>query len=287
MVKMHRSMFKRLVLFAFICLTVGLAACDSGDRNLIGQAERLFERGRFQQAAAVYEKYLQRKRKGPRRPEARLRLGQIHYYALGDRGRGVEELGRLIQEYPRSEEAFQAREIMAAAFRNHAEDYEQAVVEYKWLANQRPQSPKAPYYLLEAARTYIMAGQMENAVLELGGLLGRYPQCEYADDAYEELGSAYLALGRPQETIFILTHMLRRFPRSPLAQRALFRIAEALESMQLYDEALKIYRRLRNEYQNREAVDIRIKGVLQRKKQQLGSNVDAGAVKKLLRVLSE
>jgi len=68
-----------------------------------------YRQGNYQQAAADYDQVLQNFPTGNKAPAAQLKKG-FALIELGQKDEGVTELRHLIQRYPRSQEALQARE---------------------------------------------------------------------------------------------------------------------------------------------------------------------------------
>ena len=68
-----------------------------------------YRQGNYQQAAADYDQVLQNFPSGNKAPAAQLKKG-FALIELGQKDQGVSELRHVIQRYPRSQEALQARE---------------------------------------------------------------------------------------------------------------------------------------------------------------------------------
>ncbi|MFH1092292.1 MAG: tetratricopeptide repeat protein [Pseudomonadota bacterium] len=237
------------------------------EESYFRRAEALFTQGRFRPAVQIYQEYLRRFPRGSLRAEAFYQAGRINFYALDDIPQAVKDFGLLVNNYPASDQAYAARETLAGVFRDEAHDYLKAILEYKWLIKQRPENPRAPEFHYQAARCYLLMGNTPEAILELGELIRRYPQAEVLERAYDELGSAHLALGRPEQALYIFSRMIESFPESRLRPLAEFKMGHALEEMYRFSEALEIYQGLLTRYENRQAVEIRIKGVQERRKQ--------------------
>jgi TolA-binding protein len=268
----------KLVILLFVAIIPFLtSACGQGQgEDYFTKADAYFEKGRFEKAVQTYEKYLNNFPAGQLRDKALFRIGEILYYALGDRAAAVGSFSQLVAQHPASDYSYRAREIMAGVFRDETNQYQQATIEYKWLISQRPDSVQAPDFQFKAAECYLLAGDYQNAILEFGRLLEAYPNSELVERAIDELGSTYLIMDHPDTALFILTSFIRRFPSSPLRPAVEFKIGTALEETYRYDEALKIYHHLLNTYKNTKAVEIRIAGVEERRKLRMGevSKVD-------------
>ncbi len=266
------SLAKKISLWVLAALLfLSLAACEpKTEEEFFKQADRLFEKGKFQQAVQVYTEYLLDHPNGKQRDKAMFRSGEILYYALGQRVAAVRQFSDLVQQNPSSDYAFKARSILADVFRDETHDYDRAILEYRWLLNQRPESPEAPDFQFKIARAYFMANDIEQATLEFGRFIEQYPGSDQIERAYDELGSAHMILGRPDQALFIFRRMLSLFPETPLRTTVEFKMGNCMEEMYRWSEALGIYRDLLDRYENRQAVEIRIAGVEARMKNKLG-----------------
>lgn len=257
-----------LTLLLFSILFIGLlsaAGCSGNDEDsFFQQASAQFEKGDYIQAVKTYEAYLGMFQKGERREEALFRMGQVLLFTLQEKARAVHCFRLLMNEHPKGDYAYRAREIMAPLFADDIGNYSQAVIEYRWLAWQRPKSPKAPGYLFQAVKCLLTDGKVEDAILELGFLIRKYPQSELIESVWDELAAAYMLIERYDQAIFISKQFLRLFPESPLFSTAELRLARAFEENQQYEKALKVYARLLHDYDNPDVVRIRIEGIKER-----------------------
>jgi TolA-binding protein len=265
-----------LILAAIIGLVAGCGPADPDDHFQEAAAD--YDRGRFEDAVEHYRDYLAEHPDGSRSAEALYRTGETLYYALDRRAEAVKRFRRLVNDYPASDYAYRAREIMAPMFRDEIKDYQQAVLEFKWLAAQRPNQPKGRRYLYEAARCYLAAENYPAAILEFGRFLEIYPDSELAPQVYDEIAGAYMVLEQFDPAAFILSRLIQRWPDNEVRPAAEFKIAQIMEAQYRYAEAMTIYQSLLDRYENREAVEIRLAGVKQRRdrKQSEADRVDYG-----------
>ena len=268
-------MCRGLICLLVIIITLLTSACGPGrGEDYFTKADAYFEKGRYHKALETYETYLKKFPNGPLRDQALFRSGEILYYALGDKASAVRNFSLLVTKHPASDYSYRAREIMAGVFKDETNHYQQAIIEYKWLITQRPDSDKAPGFQFKVAECYLLAGDYENAILEFGHLLEAYPHSDLAERAVDELGSTYMILDRPDTALFIFTSFIRKFPSSSLRPAVEFKIANALEETYRFDEALKIYNNLLDRYKNRKAVEIRIAGIKERRKLRMNEAAD-------------
>lgn len=269
------SLFKKGIFFsAILLLLFSSSGCNyRSEEYYFKAADTHFEKGRFIKATEVYQEYLGAYPEGHYRDRAFFRKGEILYYALGKRAAAVATFSRLVEDFSNSEYSFLAREIMAGIFRDETQQYLRAVLEYRWLLNQRPKSKRADEYQFQIAHTYFLSNRLDQAISEFKKFTIAFPDSKRIEQAYDELGSAYLVLGQPRNSLEIFNFMIERFPESTLRSTIEFKIGGCYEELgRLYD-ALAQYQMVRKTYPNTVAVDIRIQGVQNRLKKKHGQSI--------------
>jgi len=225
------------------------------------QADSYFEQGQVEKAISVYKQYLSEYPTGKYRARALFRSGEILYFTQSKRGEAVETFTQLIKNHAFTPYGLQAREILAGIYRDETNDYMRAVFEYRWLLKQNPKPEKEAEYQFQIAHCYYLASRYEKAIAEFELFIERYPKSSLLEPAYNELGSIYLIQVKPDQALEVFKTMLVKFPANPLQPEIEFKIGECYEEMGLLEEALAQYKKVRPDYTNQSAVDIRIQGV--------------------------
>lgn len=247
-----------------------LVGCNvKSEKQYFKAADDYVVRGEFNKAVQTYHDYLREFPKGKNRDRAMFNIGSILYYALDKKAEGAAMLGRLVNQYPAGAFSYKSRIILAGAFCNEAKDYKRAIIEYKWLLKQNPNHPKAPDFQFQIIKCYTLSQDLEQTVLELGRFIENYPDSPLIEQAYNELGSTHLILNRPEQAIYIFNTLLNLFPESRNANSVRFKIGTAYEDLNKNRAALKMYEFILDKYENRPAVETRIRGIKQRMKKKL------------------
>lgn len=263
----------RLCLLLVFCLGV-LAACGGrpAQQDYFEEANRRFDQGEFEAAVKVLGEYLHEYPFGERRDYALFRSGRILFFALGQKGRALQQFSRLVEDYPQSAYSREAREILAAIFRDESQDYARAIVEYRWLLSQGPPQAKAAEYEYQVAHCYFLADDLPEAERQLTAFVRRYEPAALEGEAgtqvrdlvvrgLDELGSALMIQGRQDEALKVFARLLAQFPQHQLRPTVEFKIGNCFEELGLLDQALAQYRRVDEMVENWPAVKIRIQGV--------------------------
>jgi len=250
-----------------------LTACFfQGEEAYFREAEVHLEKGEFQKAVQAYQAYLNKYPQGASRDKAIFLKGSIFYHTLDNKSLAVLAFSQLAEDFPESQYCFQAREILARIYQNETNDYLRAAVEYRWLLNQSPDARRRAEYQYRFAHCYFLANELDKSITALNELIAQYPDSEYLERAYDELGSAYMIINLPEQALEVFQAMLESFPESPLKPSIEFKIGECYEVAGRLEEALAQYTKVRDIYNNRSAVDIRLEGVKSRLEKKHGKD---------------
>lgn len=219
-----------------------------------------FRLGRYDEAARAFRTFLDEYRTRsdyvPYRTDAQLRLADSYYalkrydeavriynqvaeqagdYALyqvgkaytnaGDIGRATQAFRRLLQEYPDSQWAEEARYTLGYLhFQNG--DYDAAIAEYRHLLERYPQDPLAAKAQYGIGDALFNAGRTAEAVEAYTVVLDRYPSSPLVADAAAGIQYALAAEGDAAQANQIIDDFAARHPDSPIVDELRFRQAE-------------------------------------------------------------
>lgn len=236
--------FKLFILFLFIIST---AAC-SGSRatpeqnaeKLFQSAERLLERGLWEDALTAWEKV----RDAYYTPElsmlAELKIAET-YFLASRYPEAATSYRDFLRRYPND---FRASTVLFRLGQSH---YRQILSRDRDQTNTRnalntfdeflrkypndPNAPQAEQWALRArtrladhevyvGRFYLQRKHYQPAIERLENILTQFPDYYYRDEAFFFLGRAYLAAGQTDDARQILTQLVEEFPASTYFDKA-------------------------------------------------------------------
>lgn len=166
-------------------------------------AETLYLAGRYAEAAAAYESFLQRYPNDVRAATLLYRLGQSYYQQIlsADRDQSItrkalETFEQFIRRYPDDPNREQA-ELLALRARTRLADHEVYV-----------------------GRFYLKRELYQPAISRFEGILKAFPDYYYRDEAFFYLGTAYLENGQEDKARSVLQQLLEEFPASGYYDKA-------------------------------------------------------------------
>lgn len=249
-----------------------LVACTSNrhEKSYI-LAERLWEAGNYAEAAAEFERVASAESASKLGDQALYRAAMTRTVFLNDHLGALENFKKYIQRNPQSELTWSAQVEIGEILFTRLKRYDQAIAHYEAMIEKIPEASKAdaPMYFLRIAQAEAARQQYEEARRRYRELANLFPETEWGERALFEVGNLYFTRGAAQpgsaqKAIDVWTEFLKRFPQSRLAVDAEFGIANCLEELERWDEALAKFQSLESRYPSPNVVKIKIHRVQER-----------------------
>lgn len=176
----------------------------------------------------------------------------------------ISDLRELLNKYPASQHAFEARRTIAELLETKRHDCRRAIVEYQRLIDDFETVINDDLYQHRIAMCFYEILNFEQSKLEFYKLVNNYPSSQYVDDSYYQIANILQAQGALESAQGAYKLYLARYPEGEFAVDAKFNLAATLEEMENLDEALRMYQQVFDEYPNKEAVSWRIEKIARR-----------------------
>ena len=175
---------------------------------LLGLADTLYADKRYEEAKFQYRRFLELYPVHSEAAKAQFGIANAAFQRMKtiDRDQSatqeaLQEFQRLVQYYPQSSYAAEAKEKIAAC------------------------RERLAAYELYVGRFYYKQGTFPAAISRFGGLLKVYPDVGFADEVLFLLGDAYLRSAHPQQAAGVFDELVKRYPQSSYANQAKARLA--------------------------------------------------------------
>ncbi len=244
-------------------------ACGSAERKLEA-ATALRHAGDAKGALAAYKGLLADLGEGPLpadqaaiRAKALRYAGDVSYLELGDYTGALSYYRRIVSLSPGATEAYEARAVIGDIYRDRLNDPLAAIAQYADVAAS--DSPLAPKYQLEVARSYLALARYDQARTEARILRERWPTHPLADEAQLIAAQAWALEGRTDEALGAFQALVDRHPAPELAARALEGQAHIHAQAGRFDRALELYTAALPNHPNPDAIRTNIEAVRERR----------------------
>jgi len=232
-----------------VLAAVILTACNADVQSGIEGANDLLYKKQYVAAERLYHKLLKRLgdagELGERQAEQRLlvldRLGKVNALYLHDYGQAIVFYGKLVQLYPKTEQAFAARAMLADLYHHKLGNLESAISEYQKLVAEFPDRAETRWAQLQISGAFFALKDYEQARTEAEALVNRWPQSTEASQARFQIANSYYVQGRYSEAIATYERLLEGNPDPSLASLVLFELGNCFQELGDLDRSLAYY----------------------------------------------
>ncbi len=239
-------------------------------------AETLWNEGKYAAAVAEFEKAAGKDPNGHLGQQALYRAATTETLFLNQYQSAIRKFSRFAAETDDPELAWDAKKQVAEIYFNKLENYEQAILSYQALVQERANSPEVPEFLFRIGRSRFFLGKFDEAVAGYQDLQKRFPATEWGQKAAFEIGVTQFTRGgqlkgsdKTSDPYAEASAAYRRFielyPKSELVPQAKFGIAACLEEMDQLDAAYQAYSELKDTYPSRNVILIKLARIKERK----------------------
>lgn len=250
-----------LALGSALALCAG--GCEDPHLRAIGEADRMFREGLFEQAAAAY---------GSLPPElgswqayGAWRSAVIYRTSLRDPERARQAYLACAKAWTDTEFGYACQVELGDLLRDEA-DHRAAIGSYRAALQVQPDGASADHCLLESGRAYVALGDPQQARVEWQELLREHKGSALAPTARLEIARSWDLQEEPKHALKAYRSLRERYADSDLAVMAAFGEAEALEQLGRLDEAASVFRSLLKTHPNPDAVRVKLEAVVERER---------------------
>jgi tetratricopeptide (TPR) repeat protein len=247
----HRQLAQAAAALRGIALLLGfgLVACNTDIQSGIESANDLLYKKQYVAAERLYHKLLKRlgeegelsERQEPQRLLILDRLGKVNALYLHDYGQAIHFYEKLVQLYPKTEQAFAARAMVADIYHHKLGNLQSAIAEYQKLVADFPDKPETRWAQLQISGAFFQLKDYEQARTEAEAVVNRWPASIEAAQARFQIANAYYVQGRYSEAIATYERLLEGNPDAELASLVLFELGNCFQELGDLDRALAYY----------------------------------------------
>lgn len=265
---------------SLLCLALGSACSIDSAKNHYVLGEKLWSDRNYSAAVSEFEKVITKDPRGKLGMQATYRAAMTQYLFLGEYSNAIRKFRNYadISTDPASvwDSQLQIGEILFSS----TDQYDQAVVHYRSLLKQKPESAQAAEFSFRIGKSQFFLFQFGEAIETFQELIQKYGHSAsfaiWAERAAFEIGVTYFTRGehRPegkdlntpdyQAAIQAYENFIKTYPKSTLVPEARFGVASCLEELNQLDDAYAAYAALKGHYPSPNVVEIKLNRIRQR-----------------------
>ena len=249
LVTLKRARFGSALLPALLIAVLCSSGCKTDIQSGVESANDLLYNKQYVAAERLYHKLLKRLGEegelSDKEDQQRLvildRLGKVNALYLHDYGQAIHFYDKLVQLYPKTEQAFAARAMMADIYHHKLGNLESAITEYQKLVAEFPEKSETRWAQLQISGAFFQLKDYDQARTEAEALITRWPASTEAAQARFQIANSYYVQGRYTEAIATYERLLEGSPDASLASLVLFELGNCFQELGDLDRALAYY----------------------------------------------
>ncbi len=260
---------KRILAILFVFSA--FIACSSPEEKDYDRATSEVQKGHFRTSMTYFERVLKRNPSSEVGLRAARDGAKVSVFDLKDFKKAIEFYRHLIQYSPDVKERESAQKELASVAFENLNDYEMAAAEYsKLLGLSLPFAEKAKYQIA-LARSYFYLGRFEQSESEIDALLKEKLQDATKFSALTLKGNILVSQKMYGSAAAIYEQVLREFPEQSKSENVALQLAVCHEENMDFRAAIHVLENSKAGVENRDYVELRIKRLQERLRNQPGA----------------
>lgn len=248
-----------------------LAACSNPQDLDFKEAERLQTNGDLDTAVAFYDKAHKRNQTTEVGVLAAKEAARILQYQIKDYQRAIDYYRKVTLHSQEIQDRIYAQKRIAEIEFDNLQNYDQAILEYNRLLSMPHSDSEEAAYKKALAQAYYYKGNFFQSLSEAEDLLKKNIDKELKFDLAILRANIFLTLKNYTKAAEHYQQILKDFPERAQKDDVAFSLILCYEELELYPKAIEILQSLKGKYDPEEYLDIRIKKIQTRQKNQPGS----------------
>ena len=257
---MARRLIAAIVLAAALMAVAGCEAVDKRASLEYEAATKRWYAGDYPAAVSMYISLVKNHPRSPHADNALYWIGVTQFLYLGETEKSLQTFRLLLKKYPGRDMAPPAQLYIAEIYELGYNDYVRAIEEYRkaTLFSDKDVRERSLYSL---ADNLFRVGNIDDARSTWKDQVKEFPRGSKADLAFYRLGTTAFSKGQIEEAEKYYRRSLEVSKDKETIVKAKFALAQCLEAAENLPAALAIYKELQPSYQNKDAIQIKIKAL--------------------------
>lgn len=261
----------KMIRFFLILLSLHLFACSSPENRIYKNGLKEASLGHFRIAVSEFEKVIKRDPNSSLGIRSAKEAARISLYEIKDYKKAIEFYKNIIIQSKDPSDRFMAQKAIASIYFDNLQNYNAAIAEYTKIIQMNLTPSEEAIYRTNIARAYYYLNDFNQAEFEIKEVM----KLDISDDNRfsATLLSGNLLLARKDYTkaIDIFKKLISDFPERSQQENIQLSLAVCYEENNDYASAIKVLETLLDKYSPKEYVELRIRRLKERQKNQPGA----------------
>ncbi len=279
MKKLTRSLFntqasqaKKVILLATLVLAnLVLPGCSNKQESDFNDAQEYASRDQWRKAAQSYDQVIKRNPQSEIALKSMKEVARIHFMQTKDYKKSAHYYQLLVLHSPIEEDRIDAQKQLASIYFESLQDYERAAIEYSKLAGSSRLDTEKATYKLAGARSYYYLGNYFQTLSEINETLNLKSEQSTEFQARLLMGNVYVAQKNFTKAAEIFRQIIEKFPEKALKENVYLVLSLSYEENGDYQKALEVLDKIKDIYEPKEYIELRLKRIKERARNQPGA----------------
>lgn len=258
-------------LATLILVSLLASSCSPPEERELNSGMKLSSSGDSRAALDVFDRVLKRAPDSSSATAAAREGARLSLFVLKDYKRAARYLRALVLRASDATERQSAEKQLAAVYFENLQNYAQAVIEFNRLLAMNPPFLERVHDQMMMARANFYLGEFQQAESEVDDLLKERLQPQPKFEALMLKGNVQVAGKKFSEAAGIFRALIKEFPDRSRQENIGLQLAVCEEERQDYRSAIAVLEDLKDSYQPKEYIELRIKRLQERAKNQPGA----------------
>ncbi len=247
------------------------SGCTSKQESDFDEGQSYSKNKEWRRAAQYFDQAIKRDSQTPVAIKAMKEAARIQFLEIKDYKKAATYYQLIILHSTDEAERAEAQKQVASLYFESLQDYERAAVEYSKLAtSSRLDSEKADYKL-SVARSYYYLGNYFQAMSEIDEILKLRSELDIEFQSRLLRGNVYVAQKKFQEASTVFSEVIQKFPEKSLKENVHLVLSLSYEESGDYKQALSVLEKIKDVYEPKEYLELRLKRIEERARNQPGA----------------
>jgi tetratricopeptide (TPR) repeat protein len=260
--------FTKTLILISCWLAVG---CTSPEQQEMNEGKTSLSQGQFSEALNHFERVVTRAPGTKVGLEAAREAARIAYYEIKDFKKAIHFYQQLVLSSPDAKERLLAQKQIVAICFDHLTDYQRAVIEINKLIVMIEDPRERAEYKMKLARAYFYQNNFTQAKNETDEFLSGNPPADQKFDMTFLKGNIAVAEKDMPTAITLFKGLLSEFPNRAVKDNVGLTLSVCYEEVKDFRAAIEVLEQLKATHPMPEYIEIRIKRLQERLKNQPGA----------------
>ncbi len=250
------------------CFVLGCTNRQEADYD---DAQKYSKKKEWRRAAQYYDQAIKRDNQSEVALKAMKEAARIQFLEIKDYKKAAEFYQLIILHSPVEIDRLEAQKQLASLYFESLQDYERAAVEYSKLATSSRVDSERAIHKLSVARSYYYLGNYFQTMSEIDEILKLRSDQDTEFQARLLRGNVYVAQKKFPEAAKIFSEVIEKFPEKSLKENVHLVLSLSYEESGDYKQALSVLEKIKDVYEPKEYIELRLKRIQERARNQPGA----------------